>query len=281
MLKAAIVLIHDKSWRAELADGDVVFHDARGSSRTGQAMAGIHALVGDAGQVGRASLIPQADGDLGLTVLVAHAEGLVVQHLAPLPLRTDGVEAGVLAGAANAGLGGGALLVIATGWDVERGAAELALGIDHQLLPAHAGGLVVGSGALLVRSGADVPEAGIPADAAVAEQGLGAVGVSGALLPAGGRRLRTRRSRALFVRLALDVGPAHEALGALAAGHVEDDGAEGVGAAGRAHGAGVATDAANTSLVNGAIAVVLAASNYWVGCMRNSSGAYVVETEES
>ncbi len=259
LLKAAIVLIHNKSRRAELADGHVVLHDAGRAAGTGQAVAGVHALVGDAGQVRRTPLVPQADRHLGLAVLVAHAQRLVVQHLALLPLRTDRVEAGVLASSPDAGLGGRALLVVPAGRHVSGGAAQLPEGVDGQLVPADAGGLVVGGGALLVRGGADVAQAGVPAHSPVAAQGLVAVVVPGAASSRGrGLSSGPRRLPALPVRPAIDVSPSNKALRALAPRHVEDDRAERVLAAGRAHRAGVATGAVHAGLVDGAVAVVSA-----------------------
>ena len=152
----AIIGIGGEAGRTELADGLVVLHLAGRPIRALLLLAGVPALVADAGLAGRTPPILQTDGDGGVAALHAHAHRLVVQHLALLALGTGGGgRVARIAGAATAsrlaaGLVGGTVGVLAA-LHLPVGAGQRPLMVDHQAVLALAGRLVAGDDTFLVR----------------------------------------------------------------------------------------------------------------------------------
>ena len=249
---ASIVGVGCEALWAELALGHVVLDDAGSPVGTGQSLAGVPALELDAGHVRRAPLVLEADADFGAAALVADADGGVVLDVALLARRARGPGARVLAGAGHAGLADRALRVSGAPAHRPRGAGQLAEGVDDQLGLALAAGLMVGGHALLVglADGGVAAGGGAPARFAVQVGGAVAVGLAAAVGGAGGGL-----GLAPQVEPAADVGLARVALGALAAGEVVDDAAEGVLAAGGAEGARVDALAGFAELVQRTVRV--------------------------
>ena len=61
---ATVILVHGESGRAELANRNVIFDNAGRISGTALSGARVHALVVDAGLVGRAAAVLEAGGHL-------------------------------------------------------------------------------------------------------------------------------------------------------------------------------------------------------------------------
>ena len=83
-MNASVLWVDSESGRAELAHGLVLLDVARPVLRAGVVLARIAALEVDAGHVGRAAAVAQADGHRRGAVLDAQANRLVVEHLALL-----------------------------------------------------------------------------------------------------------------------------------------------------------------------------------------------------
>jgi hypothetical protein len=99
---ATVILVNSEPGRAELANWNVIFYNARSVSWTALAQTRIGTLVVDAGLVGRATSILETDGDARLALLVADADGFVLQNLTGLSFRARSRLAGVLTGAVDA-----------------------------------------------------------------------------------------------------------------------------------------------------------------------------------
>ena len=226
----------------------MIFDNAGSATVAAKAFTGIHALVVPAGLADGATLVLEADGDLGLAALGAHADGLVLQDLAALASLAVLVAAGILALAVETALTGGAVCVDVAGVVpvVGAGADEYAGGVDDHLLSADALGLVLGRLALLVRlaAGRGGEGAGVGTDATVADLVETAL-----LVPAALPADDSGRDVAAVLGAAGDGGVACVALGAVTADLVVDDGAESVPAAGATQGAGILADAADAGLV--------------------------------
>jgi len=235
----------------------VVLDDARGVAGTALALARVDAAVVDARLVGGAAAVLQADGHAGLALLVAHADGLVLQHLAGLAGGAVAGLAGVLAGVVDAGEVDRTFGVAPAGHLPFR-AGQVSGGGDDQLVLASAGGLVAPRHALLV----GVANGGVAARGvalpAVAVEACVAVVIVRALLACGG--LLYDRAGALGIGLALDVGLAHETLRALAPWPVQDNPTDGVLSAGRPQGAGILAGATVAGFVQGALVITLASA---------------------
>ncbi len=195
---------------------------------------------------GRAGeLSPGVKGEL----VLADAGGSVLGGLAALVRRRTGVSsAGVSAGAAVA---------------LERGVAVAVL--PAALVPSSS---VLGRAVVGLRPVVRLVRRLRPVVLWRRLLVLGPLVSLGSLGPLG-RRLRPvvlGRIPAPLVLAALHVGAPDEACRALAARLVQDDGAEGVVSAGRAHGARVAADAGDAGLVDRAVAVVLAARHFNCWC---------------
>jgi hypothetical protein len=145
----AVVLVNRESWRAELADRDVVLDYTGGVSGAALSKARVDALVVDAGLGGGAATVLETDRHAGLALLVAHADGLVLQDLARLASRTGSSLAGVLAGAVDASQVDGTFGITPAGHLSFR-TGQISGRRDDQLVLASTGGLVVPGDALLV-----------------------------------------------------------------------------------------------------------------------------------
>jgi len=150
---------------------------------------------------------------------------------------------------------------VALGRFVVPGTAKFAILVDGQLMLAAAYGLVVGHAALFVALPAPETLAGIVAALLMSVAGLvrRAVRVLLASVPVVAVAASGRLVLALFALATAHVGSAFEAFRASALRAVEDDRAKSVVAARRAHGARVATLAANAGAVDGAVRISLAA----------------------
>lgn len=79
---ASVFSIWHKAGGTELADRLVLLHVTGGISRTGGVSAWVHAAIVAARQVWGAATVSQANGEGGIAVLCAYADGTVVQDVA-------------------------------------------------------------------------------------------------------------------------------------------------------------------------------------------------------
>lgn len=141
-LNASVLWIHHKAWRAEFADSFVLFDVTRSVLRTGRVLARIAALIVDAGHVGRAASIAQADRHGCRAVFDTDAHGPVVQHLTDLVgccARVASSSARILTAARDASQVAGAL-VVDSALDRVRSARHLAGVVQHEAVLADADG---------------------------------------------------------------------------------------------------------------------------------------------
>lgn len=85
---ASVFSVWHKAGGTELADRLVLLHVTGGISRTGGVSAWVHAAIVAARQVWRAATVSQANGEGGIAVLCAYADGTVVQDIAGFISRT-------------------------------------------------------------------------------------------------------------------------------------------------------------------------------------------------
>jgi hypothetical protein len=263
---ASIVGIRGEARRTKLAHSLVILHLAGRPIRTLLLLAGVAALIADAGQVAGAAPVLQTDGDRRVAALHTHAHRLVVQHLALLPLGAQLVglaaRTAALTGLA-AGLVGGAVAVLATLRLAVR-TGQRPLVVDNQAVLALTHRLVVGHHALLVAL-AEQRAAGVETLAGVAVAGRHSAAIA-VLLTAADRRLffffddGHRTGGAGGVEATADMRLADVALGALAARLVQHHATDGVVAAGCPPAAGVHAAARQAGQVGGAVRVCVAAS---------------------
>lgn len=79
---ASVFSVWHKAGGTELADRLVLLHVTGGISRTGGVSAWVHAAIVAARQIWRAATVSQANGEGGIAVLCAYADGTVVQDIA-------------------------------------------------------------------------------------------------------------------------------------------------------------------------------------------------------
>lgn len=231
---ASVFNIWHKAGGTELADRLVLLHVTGGISRTGGVSAWVHAAIVAARQVWRAATVSQANGEGGIAVLCAYADGTVVQDVAgffsrarlflshvtrvlAFPVHARGVRRAVEVPGARQRV---------------RGARQLADLVHHETVFAHAHGPVVPHLAPLVHlarvSGAEARVTAL-AGASVARQALGAIAVRRAT----DVRRRPRIQRFAFrVRVAGRVRHTDITLGAGASRFVQNHAAQGVDPAG-------------------------------------------------
>lgn len=234
---ASVFSIWHKAGGTELADRLVLLHVTGGISRTGGVTAWVHAAIVAARQVWRAATVSQANGEGGIAVLCAYADGTVVEDVAGLIGRAGPVSlkdvARVLAFAVDARGVRRAIEVSGTGERVG-GAGQLADLVHDEPVFADAGGPVVPHLAPLVHvarvTGAETGVTTL-AGSRVTREALRTVAVRGA---ADARRGSGVQRVAFGIWMTGGAGHANVALGTGAPGLVQNDTAERVDPAGPA-----------------------------------------------
>jgi hypothetical protein len=222
--QTAIVLVNDKTGRTELANGLVIFNEARRSTGTAQAGAWIHALVSFAGQMWRTAAVVEADFSLSFASRLTDAQRFVVEHLAGFACWATGAGARTDAGASATSLRLGTVgVTTASGRLGVAGAAQLSGHIDRQLVLAGTNGAVIGHATFFIALLAAVAQTRIVASLLVAVASLidAAVFMLGTAIPIVSVALPRRLNLATLLTLtAADVSAAFVAFRAAASGSV-------------------------------------------------------------
>lgn len=229
---ASQFIVWHEAGGTELAGGLMILDETGSTGRADAVRAGVHAAVVAAGELRRASGVSQANRQGRRAVVLADADGPVIEHVASL-VRGAGAllgQARVLAPRVDA-RGVGRTVGVATTAVGLRRAGQFAQLAHHESVLADAMGPVIAHLALLVAFAAGSQQAaGVAAPVALAGQTVGTVVVAGA---AGAGQARSLYQRvALRVRQAGRLWHADVALRARAPGLVQDHATKRVDTAG-------------------------------------------------